>query len=35
MSHNIQRLKKELELINVANFTSEDWQIYNQAIGYY
>ena len=29
--NNIQRLKKELELINVAYFTPEDWQLYRQA----
>ena len=29
-SNKIAKLKKELELTNVANFTPEDWQLYHQ-----
>ncbi len=29
--YTIQRLGKELEYINVADFTQEDWQLYKQA----
>lgn len=29
-SNTIQRLKTQLELADVSNFTREDWQLYNQ-----
>jgi len=27
---NIQRLKKELELVDTSNWSQEDWQLYHQ-----